>query len=153
MNDQQPSPTVPPAANQPAPAASPAPSSIAAPATAPVSPPQQAAPAPPAPGKKPSLDELREALKEVYDPEIPINIVDLGLVYKIEEHDGVVDVELTLTSPHCPLGYMFQEQVHETLRNLPGISAVNVKLVFEPLWTKEMMTADGKLQASMLGFM
>jgi metal-sulfur cluster biosynthetic enzyme len=114
---------------------------------------QPAAAPPPRPGKKPTVDELREALKEVYDPEIPINVVDLGLLYKLEEHDGIVDIDLTLTSPHCPIGDQIAEQVRETVRTLPGISAVNVKLVFEPLWSKDMITADGRLQASMLGLM
>jgi metal-sulfur cluster biosynthetic enzyme len=106
-----------------------------------------------APGQKPTLDQMREALKDVYDPEVPINIVDLGLLYKLEEKDGVVDVEMTLTSVHCPLGYMFKDRVEQVLKALPGITAANVKLVFEPPWSKEKMTPDGKLQASMLGFM
>lgn len=109
---------------------------------------------PPAPSEqKPTVEQMREALKEVYDPEIPINIVDLGLLYKIAEHDGNVEIEMTLTSPHCPLGYQFQERVREVIGALPGITAVNVALVFEPPWTKEKMTPDGKLQAAMLGFM
>jgi len=107
----------------------------------------------PRPGQKPTAEQLREALKEVYDPEIPINVVDLGLIYKLEEHDGVVDIDLTLTSPHCPIGGQIAAQVREAVRSLPGIAAVNVKLVFDPLWTKEMITADGRLQASMLGLM
>jgi metal-sulfur cluster biosynthetic enzyme len=65
----------------------------------------------------------------------------------------VVDVEMTLTSVHCPLGYMFQERVADVLKAMPGITAANVKLVFEPPWSKEKMTPDGKLQGSMLGFM
>ena len=107
----------------------------------------------PSPGQKPTAEQLREALKEVYDPEIPINVVDLGLIYKLEENNGVVEIDMTLTSPHCPIGDQIAEQVRETIRTLPGIMAVKVNLTFEPLWTKEMITADGRLQASMLGLM
>ncbi|MCY3022229.1 MAG: iron-sulfur cluster assembly protein [Planctomycetota bacterium] len=96
---------------------------------------------------------MREALMDVYDPEIPINIVDLGLVYKIEEHDGAVDIQLTLTSPYCPLGDMFRAQVSDVVGRLPGVKAVNVALVFDPPWSKDKMTAEGKLQAAMLGFL
>ena len=65
----------------------------------------------PRPGPKPTAEQLREALKEVYDPEIPINVVDLGLIYKLEEHNGVVEIDMTLTSPHCPIGGQIAEQI------------------------------------------
>lgn len=146
MSDQ----TMPPATPQPTPMADGTPAAASSAAQPAASPP---APAAPEAGQKPTVEQMREALKDVYDPEIPINIVDLGLVYKVEERDGVVDVEMTLTTPHCPLGYMFQQQVEDKIKALPGITKVNVKLVFEPLWTRDRMTPDGKLQASMLGFM
>jgi len=101
----------------------------------------------------PSVEQMREALKEIYDPEIPINIVDLGLIYKVELRDGVAHVQMTLTSPLCPLGYEFKEQVERALRAMPGVKDAVAELVFEPLWTKDKMTADGKLQAAMLGFL
>ena len=104
-------------------------------------------------GSKASVDEMREAMKEIFDPEIPINIVDLGLIYKLEEADGKVAVDMTLTSPHCPVADQLKARVNEVVSKQKGISAVNVTMVFEPPWTKEKMTFEGKLQASMLGIM
>jgi len=100
-----------------------------------------------------TVDELREALKEVFDPEIPINIVDLGLVYKLEEQDGQVNLEMTLTTPLCPLAGQIKARAAEVLAGVKGVKSVNVNLIFDPPWSKERMTFEGKLQASMLGFM
>jgi metal-sulfur cluster biosynthetic enzyme len=100
-----------------------------------------------------TADEIRDALKDVFDPEIPINIVDLGLIYKLEEKDGQVEVEMTLTSPHCPVGDQLKARVTEIATKCKGIKGVNVNLVYQPPWTKEKMTFEGKLQASMLGIM
>jgi len=98
-------------------------------------------------------DEMLDSMKEIFDPEIPINIVDLGLIYKLEEKEGNVDVEMTLTSPHCPVADQLKARVNEVVTKQKGIKAVNVNIVFTPPWTKEKMTFDGKLQASMLGIM
>ena len=98
-------------------------------------------------------DEMREAMKEIFDPEIPINIVDLGLIYNLQETAGKVSVDMTLTSPHCPVGDQLKARVNEVVMKCKGVQGVDVKLVFEPPWTKEKMTFDGKLQASMLGIM
>jgi len=106
-----------------------------------------------APAANGKVEQIREALKEVYDPEIPINIVDLGLIYKIEEQDGNVNVEMTLTSPHCPVGDQLKARVSDVVMAQPGMKQANVNLVFDPMWTKEMLTFEGKLQASMLGIM
>ena len=100
-----------------------------------------------------NVEQMRDAMKEIFDPEIPINIVDLGLIYKLEEKEGKVDVDMTLTSPHCPVGDQLKARVNEVLIKLNGIKAVNVNLVFDPPWTKEKLTFEGKLQASMLGIM
>ena len=105
------------------------------------------------PALRATPDEMREAMKEIFDPEIPINIVDLGLIYKLDENDGKVTVEMTLTSPHCPVGDQLKARVNDVLIKCRGISAVDVKLVFEPPWSKDKLTFDGKLQASMLGIM
>ncbi len=102
---------------------------------------------------KATLDEMREAMKEIFDPEIPINIVDLGLIYNLAETDGKVAVDMTLTSPHCPVGDQLKARVNDVLIKQKGVSAVEVKLLFEPPWSKEKMTFEGKLQASMLGIM
>jgi metal-sulfur cluster biosynthetic enzyme len=104
-------------------------------------------------GSKATVDEMREAMKEIFDPEIPINIVDLGLIYKLEETEGKVAVDMTLTSPHCPVADQLKARVNEVVSKQKGVSAVNVTMVFEPPWTKEKMTFEGKLQASMLGIM
>ncbi|HEY3318855.1 MAG TPA: iron-sulfur cluster assembly protein [Planctomycetota bacterium] len=100
-----------------------------------------------------TIDEMKDALRDVYDPEIPINIVDLGLLYKIEEKDGAVNVDMTLTSPQCPIGDQIKARVIEVLARLRGVQSVNVNIVFDPLWTKEKLTFEGKLQAAMLGIM
>ncbi|MFH0940220.1 MAG: metal-sulfur cluster assembly factor [Planctomycetota bacterium] len=117
--------------------------------------PDQPVPAPMTPIDSPTVvatvDEMRDALKDVYDPEIPINIVDLGLVYKLEEQDGVVSVAMTLTSPQCPLSDQIKARVVHVLSALKGVNAVNVNFVFDPLWTKENLTFEGRLQASMFG--
>jgi metal-sulfur cluster biosynthetic enzyme len=132
----------------------PATSAPAAPTTsAPPAPADAAAPAPSGDGSVATPDEMREALKEVFDPEIPINIVDLGLIYKLEEKAGAVDVEMTLTSPHCPVADQLKARVTEVVTKCKGVKTININLVYQPMWTKEKMTFEGKLQASMLGIM
>jgi len=88
------------------------------PAPTPPSPPTPPAPAlvsPDGAGPKATLDEMREAMKEIFDPEIPINIVDLGLIYNLAETDGKVNVDMTLTSPHCPVGDQLKARVNDVL--------------------------------------
>lgn len=108
---------------------------------------------PSVPGAIATVEEMREAMKEIFDPEIPINIVDLGLIYKLEEKEGTAAVDMTLTSPHCPVADQLKARVNEVLMKCKGVKAVNVNMVFNPPWTKEKMTFEGKLQASMLGIM
>jgi metal-sulfur cluster biosynthetic enzyme len=98
-------------------------------------------------------EEMKEAMKEIFDPEIPINIVDLGLIYGITEVAGKVDVLMTLTSPHCPVAEQLKARVVEVLSKLPGVKAVQVDMSHTPMWTKEAISFEGKLQASMLGIM
>lgn len=133
-------------ANPPAPA----PNTAAAPA--PATPPAAAATTA-GTGPTATPEEMKEALKEVFDPEIPINIVDLGLIYKLEEKEGKVDVEMTLTSPHCPVADQLKARVTEVVMRQKGVTGCNVELVYNPPWTKEKLTFEGKLQASMLGIM
>lgn len=85
------------------------------------------------------------ALKEVIDPELGINIVDLGLIYGVDiGEDGVIGVEMTLTTPGCPLHASFREAIDETLwLALPVITGVTVKLVWDPPWTPEKMSSEG----------
>ena len=91
----------------------------------------------------------REHLKAVIDPEIFQNIVDLGLVYGIEVDDDRVTVNMTLTTPHCPLGPQIIENVEQTLQ-AHGASAVTVNIVWEPMWTPDAMTDDLKRQLGIL---
>ena len=101
----------------------------------------------------PRIEEMRDALKEVFDPEIPINIVDLGLIYKIEEpaEKGKVLVTFTLTNPACPVADQLAANIKSAIGRLNGVTEVNTTITHEPPWSKEKMTFEGKLQASMMG--
>lgn len=93
----------------------------------------------------PSADELRNALKRVIDPEVGMNIVDLGLVYRIETAAGSVSVDMTMTSPACPMGDMILDEVRIVLQALlPKGTDLAVNLVWSPPWDPSMMTDDAK---------
>ena len=101
----------------------------------------------------PTPEQALEAMKVVKDPEIPVNIVDLGLVYKVEvSEDGVIDVEMTLTSVGCPVQDMIRADVELALMRLEGTKAVNVDFVWTPPWIPGKMSEDGKRQMRMFGF-
>ena len=85
-----------------------------------------------------------EALKEVYDPELHYNIVDLGLVYEVNVKDGDIKVLMTLTTPACPIGPMITEQIQETLGIMPGVKDVDVEFTFDPPWGADMMSDEAK---------
>jgi len=85
----------------------------------------------------------------VFDPELHINIVDLGLVYDVREEGGVAEVEMTLTSPGCPLASVIDKDVKEVVMKIPGIKKVTLELVWDPPWTSEMMSDEAKAE---LGF-
>jgi len=85
-----------------------------------------------------------ETLKNIYDPEIPINIYDLGLLYSIDVKDNKVDVTLGVTSPFCPIAYIIIEQVKNALKNLFPEKEIEVHLDLEKLWSPKMMTEDGR---------
>jgi FeS assembly SUF system protein len=95
-------------------------------------------------------DQIVGALKTVYDPEIPVDIYELGLIYGIEIDDGYIDVEMTLTAPGCPVAGTMPGMVQEAVQQVPGVKAAKVELVWEPQWTPERMSEAAKLQ---LGFM
>ena len=96
-------------------------------------------------------DRIIEVLKTVYDPEIPVNIYDLGLVYKIDfKDDGVLDVDMTLTAPNCPMGDYIMEDVRQKLEGIDTVKQANVNLVFDPVWDQSMMSDEAKVD---LGFM
>ena len=95
-------------------------------------------------------DDVREGLKNVYDPEIGVNIVDLGLVYDADISDaGDVLVTMTLTSLGCPLGPVIVQEVNNALKDLPGIGDTDVKLVWSPPWSPDMMSEDAKDELGM----
>tara|TARA_B100000745_G_C19793998_1_gene260865 strand:- start:130 stop:444 length:315 start_codon:yes stop_codon:yes gene_type:complete len=89
-------------------------------------------------------DDVLEALKDVYDPEIPVNIVDLGLVYGVEVDNNDVDVKMTLTFAGCGMGPYIAQQAEWRLAEIEGIDEVNVEVVFDPPWNPDMITEDGK---------
>lgn len=94
----------------------------------------------------PALSEniILEALKECYDPEIPVDIVSLGLIYGVTIVDDWVGIKMTLTSPGCPASSMIAEQVKTRLRSLPGVSDADVRIVWQPEWTPARMSEDAK---------
>ncbi len=95
----------------------------------------------------PTDEQVREALKQVIDPEIGINIVDLGLVYDVNVgQEGKVEIVMTLTSPDCPLGPVIHAQVNNALGDLDGVTDIAVNLVWNPPWRPEMMSEDAKLE-------
>ena len=92
-------------------------------------------------------DAVRNALRQVKDPELDMNIVDLGLVYDVEIDEGDVRVSMTLTSPGCPAGPMITNDAYRVLRALDGVKDVNIDIVWEPYWTPERI--DPKIRALM----
>jgi metal-sulfur cluster biosynthetic enzyme len=97
--------------------------------------------------------DVLKALKVVRDPEIPVNIVDLGLIYKLDVSDGgEVGIEMTLTSMGCPVQDMIQADAELACINVEGVKNVNVAFVWSPPWSPERMSEDGKKQLQMLGF-
>jgi metal-sulfur cluster biosynthetic enzyme len=101
-------------------------------------------PSPPPERPAPMTQRLWDALSEVQDPEMPVNLVDLGVIYGITEHDGVVDVELTFTAMGCPASEFILEDVRERLLREAGVTVVRVNVVWDPPWTVARMTEAGR---------
>lgn len=92
-----------------------------------------------------------ESLREIYDPEIPVNIYDLGLIYHLEvDEDGHVDVLMTLTAPNCPAAGILPGQAEDAVRETEGVESVNLEMTFEPPFSPQMMSEEARLE---LGFM
>ena len=90
-------------------------------------------------------------LKTVYDPEIPVDIYELGLIYRIEvKEDNAVEIDMTLTAPNCPMADYVVEQVKTAVEDVPGVVSVKIDLVFEPVWDKSRMSEEALLE---LGFL
>ena len=95
--------------------------------------------------------DIINMLRTIYDPEIPVNIYDLGLIYKVEiDVSGNVNVEMTLTAPGCPVAQTFPGTVEAAVKSVPGVTDAKVELVWEPQWTKDCMTEAAKLSLGML---
>ena len=98
--------------------------------------------------EKTALEErIVDVLKTVYDPEIPVNIFDLGMIYKIDVHnDGTVDLDMTFTAPNCPAADFIMNDVRTKVESVDGIVGANVNLVFEPEWDQSMMTEEARVE-------
>ena len=94
----------------------------------------------------PAPEVLVAAIKTVYDPEIPVNVYDLGLIYDLVINDGRVAVNMTLTAPACPVAGILPGQVEAVLRQVPGVKEAQVSLVWEPPWTQDRMSDEAKLE-------
>ena len=99
----------------------------------------------------PLEEKVIEALKTCYDPEIPTNIYELGLIYEIKvDEAGAVDVKMTLTSPACPVAGSLPPEVESKIRAIPGVTRAEVEVVWEPTWNPQMMSEAAKLDLGML---
>ena len=96
-------------------------------------------------------EKIVTMLKTVYDPEIPVNIYDFGLIYKVDiDEERNVRIDMTLTAPNCPAADFILEDVRQKIESIDGVKAVEVNLVFEPEWDRDMMTEEAKLELGML---
>ena len=95
--------------------------------------------------EKATKEEIIEAIRGVYDPEIPVNVYDMGLIYQIDiKENGDIHIDMTLTAPGCPVADILPRQVAEAVSALEGTGKTTVKLVWEPLWSIEKMTEEGR---------
>ena len=92
-----------------------------------------------------SKDEIIQCIKNVMDPEIPVNLYDLGLIYSINIQNNNVSIEMTLTNPNCPVAGQMPANVGKSIERLDGLNSVDVKLVWKPAWSKDLMSEDAKL--------
>lgn len=96
-------------------------------------------------------EKIVDMLKTVYDPEIPVNVYDLGLIYKIDVSDtGDISLDMTLTAPNCPAADFIMEDVRQKVESVNGVNSATINLVFEPEWDRDMMSEEAKLE---LGFL
>lgn len=96
------------------------------------------------------VERIVDVLRTVFDPEIPVNIYDLGLIYRIEVDDnGQADIDMTFTAPTCPAADFIMEDVRQKVEGVTGVTAANVQLVFEPEWDQSMMSEEARVE---LGF-
>lgn len=95
--------------------------------------------------------EIIDVLKNIYDPEIPVNIYDLGLIYEIDfDPEGVANIRMTLTAPNCPMADILIEDINTQVKKIAGVESVNIILTFEPPWDRSMMSEEALLELNML---
>ena len=95
-------------------------------------------------------DKIIEQIKKIYDPEIPVNIYDLGLIYKVKvDNDNKVEIDMTLTSPNCPVAESLPKQVKEYIMSTDGVTEVNLNIVWDPPWDKDKMSEAAKLELNL----
>ena len=101
--------------------------------------------------QKAKTDDMIEALKTVYDPELPINIYDLGLIYEINQSDdGNVHIDMSLTAPGCPVAEVLPQQVADVVAAVPGVGKVEVEVVWEPAWSLERLSEEARMMLEMI---
>jgi FeS assembly SUF system protein len=107
-------------------------------------------PAPAASGDEALQEAIIDALKEIYDPEIPVNIYDLGLIYGVEVTDANAMITMTLTTPHCPVAESMPSEVELRAQSVPGVMDAEVSLVWDPPWGPDKMSDEARLELGML---
>lgn len=96
-------------------------------------------------------NKVVEVLKTIYDPEIPVDVFELGLIYEVKiDKENNVEIEMTLTSPNCPVAESLPKEIEDKVRDIPEVTSSKVKIVFDPPWDKDMMSEEAKLE---LGFL
>jgi FeS assembly SUF system protein len=95
-------------------------------------------------------EQVIAALRTVFDPEIPVNIYDLGLIYAIQINAGEIQIDMTLTAPACPVAGTLPRTVEETVKRIPGVTSVTAQLVWDPPWTQEKLSDEARLELGML---
>jgi FeS assembly SUF system protein len=99
----------------------------------------------------PTVDMIVQTLKTIFDPEIPVDIYELGLIYEVKiSDDGVVDIDMTLTSPNCPVAESLPKDVEDKVAAMEGVKSAKVDIVFDPPWTQDMMSEEAKLECGFL---
>ncbi|MAO46983.1 MAG: SUF system Fe-S cluster assembly protein [Crocinitomicaceae bacterium] len=99
----------------------------------------------------PNQNQVIEVLKTIFDPEIPVDIYELGLIYEVKiSSEGMVDIDMTLTSPNCPVAESLPREVEDKVKEMDGVVDAKVTIVFEPAWTQDMMSEAAKLECGFL---
>lgn len=99
----------------------------------------------------PNQNQVIEVLKTIFDPEIPVDIYELGLIYDVKiSAEGIVNINMTLTSPNCPVAESLPKEVEDKVAEMDGVTCAKVQIVFEPAWTQDMMSEAAKLECGFL---